>query len=316
MAAMTTTTTRQGRLPEGNARPMPIASDTAVADWPRFQPTAAEPTGRPSAPPTGPAATAPAELLWDLNDYRSYNEGGRLVAIRDEGDRNLVIGELGEMSLFHGRAGTGKSWAMLWMALRLAHTGVRTLYLPTEGESSVAQRVENMGQVWPPGGAPILWRRFGPSSLLGDRPRNLDATIRERAATDGGLPVGAVVLDVASALMTSDDGENSAGVWNRIRSHLEPLTHDRVFLAVHHQGKMAAKGPRGTSRFLDDAAYDFIVREGGFPGLSEILPGSKSRGVERQTWNLRFRVEDGVPAQVVTTRAGDDPFAGLPGARR
>lgn len=258
--------------------------------------------------PRVPQMTDTPDLLTTPAEYAAFNAQTQIVKIQT--DRLLVtIGEVSEMSLFHGPAGVGKSWTMLWVARLLAEQGIRSLYLPTEGASSISRRVA--AAEWPPGGMPITGKRYGRSRLTGNSPANLSKVV---ASLDG-LPVQAVILDVASALMVGEGGENSAGEWNDVRDRLSPLTEDRLFLCVHHAGKDPRKGPRGTSRFLDDAAYDFLVSATP-DGATIVGPGMKSRGGARERWQMRLVVKDG---QVVEqgpkfdTAGGSDPFKGLPG---
>ena len=225
-------------------------------------------------------------LLQGKAAFEDFLSAARLLTLKsDHSPHPVLVGEVGEMSLMTGPAGVGKSWSVLWLAEQMwRQHKLRTLFLATEGATSLARRVVT---AWPKGlakGLPDLQTGFG-RSYFGA----LDKIGNQLADN-----IGMVVLDVASALASD---ENASGDWNYIRDRLQTLTDGRLFVAVHHTGKDPSKGPRGTSRFTDDAAYDFQVSVD-VKKVIHLTPGSKSRGAEGEPWEVGLEIQQGWPVEV------------------
>ena len=224
-----------------------------------------------------PANTSEVQFLRTVEDYTAAAERLAPVDVKTQQGLTLRLGEQSEMTLVWGRAGVGKTWATLWMAERLAVKGIRSVIMVTEGFPSYIGRLpktDGSGYKWPNNLLPSIGR-ITRSDLK--YPRNQDI-IREAENC------GAVFLDVVSALF-SDFDENSSSAWNTTRELLNPIIGDRLFVAVHHSGKAGnapstryPESPRGTSRLIDDAAYDYVIAAGNEPGTMKMKAGSKSRG--------------------------------------
>ena len=224
----------------------------------------------------GAAVAKEAGLTWlnSREDCQDYAAQLAPVKITTQQGDTLLLGEQSEMSLIWARAGTGKTWLVSWMAERLAAAGVRSLILVTEGLPALARRQGEMD--WPHN--PELHPRLV-------RVTRNDIQYNPKAIIEMSADCGAVFLDVVSALFSHYD-ENSSAAWNTTREILNPIIGDRLFVAVHHSGKSNYSDedgypgtPRGTSRLLDDAAYDFKVRS--VPDGCAFTSGSKSRGAAR-----------------------------------
>ena len=186
----------------------------------------------------------------------------------------MRLGEQSEMTLLWGRSGAGKTWLAMWMAERLAAAGIRSLMLVTEGYPTYLDRLPEWN--WPNNLTPGI-RRISRHDLQLPQGASIIADAQR---------CGAVFLDVVSALFSNYD-ENSSSAWNTTRELLNPIIGDRLFVAVHHSGKPQRgestldypASPRGTSRLIDDAAYDYVMKGHPSGRGAYLKAGSKSRGL-------------------------------------
>ena len=259
-------------------------------------------------------------LYEGLDDIRRYRDGLETIQVVPAGYPPFVLGTTEEMTLLWGGSGKGKTWTALWILQRLSLLGVRGAVLATEGAPALADRILDL--TWTDGYAPLLESRF----TLSTSPKFYEDAFRR-------AKVKVVVVDVLSAMLSD---ENSAGEVNAALDRLRPLYADgsgRLLLCVHHSSDKARSNvpaaPRGSSRILDAAAYDFQVGawhgdtsfgdEGGVWPL--LTSGRKNRGGSGDAdLSIRLGVEGGQvrdypPVPPVPKRTfqdnGEVDFAGM-----
>lgn len=232
-------------------------------------------------------------LIVNADARREWLDTIQTVSVAPVYSPSFVLGETGEMTLLWGGAGCGKTWTALWLLQRLALLGRRGAILCTEGAPSVGRRVDAM--VWPPGCDPLIETRFS----LGDRAEHRPGYYDE---TFGAADVGVVVVDVLSAMISD---ENRAGDVNDAIDRLRPIQTDRLLIMVHHSSDKAkpGSGPRGSSRIMDAAAYDFQVTGWGGGGFDDsgvwpqLVSGRKHRGGVQSDVRVLLGVQNGVPVE-------------------
>lgn len=139
------------------------------------------------------------------------------------------------------------------------------LYCAFEGAGTIAGRVtarrsrlENASDEVPF----MMLDKFGPVVSNTDFKALGDAIERARvtAEAEWGAPLSAVIVDtVAAAGMIPDDRENDPAAWQRIFDRLNPISAmiDAPIILVHHYGKAASAGLRGSSNAR--AGADFVL---------------------------------------------------------
>ena len=140
----------------------------------------------------------------------------------------ISLGAKGERTLLYGKTNKGKSWAALWA---VKQSKAPTIYIATEQLDEMKQRIDELS-------VDNVWLVSQPAPYeMGE----LVALAEEVKAEN-------IVLDVLSPMMGN---ENTAEEFHRVMDMLLPLTHDKRFLLVHHEGKDRERGARGSSRIMD-----------------------------------------------------------------
>ena len=248
-----------------------------------------------------PERPAP-KVLWTVEDYIAAAASIKSVDITTQTGNQLRLGAGSEMTLLWGPSSAGKSWLAMWMAERLAAQNVRSLFLLTEGQPDFLER--SIKYPWPNGLTP---------GIIGIGRNDLKPKYRAHLM-EAADQVGAIFLDVVSALF-SDHSENDSQAWNSTRHLLNPIIGNRLFIAVHHTGHPRQgdkpgdwpRSPRGTTRLLDDAAYDFVMKPWGDFG-AKMKPGKKSRGKPKAGRNemwFRFPEDEHDGVTEANTGGGD-----------
>jgi predicted nucleic acid-binding protein len=148
---------------------------------------------------------------------------------------------------------------------RKVETPGAVLYVPFEGRGTIPGRVEAQRSRLsdPDVDLPFLMLgEFGTLSADGDREAfsKVLSEVAEYAKERWGVPLRAVVIDtvVASGLIP-EDKENDPAAWQKVFDYFQ-LIAERLQIAiilVHHYGKTAAAGLRGSSNAR--AGADFIL---------------------------------------------------------
>lgn len=139
------------------------------------------------------------------------------------------------------------------------------VYLAAEGEGTIKARLKarRMQMDEPDALLPFFTlEKFGSIedqagyAALEGRLRQAATSIKERFD----LPLVALIIDtVAAAGMIPEDKENDPGAWQKVFHALQPISErlDIVIILIHHAGKNASAGLRGSSNAR--AAADFAL---------------------------------------------------------
>lgn len=215
---------------------------------------------QPDCDPTTLASTVGEELIYDLaasaeDDWPVYADGeiDQLPATDWIIDQLLPDG----VTFLYGASTAGKTFVAVDWSLCLAHgvrwagrkvSSRRVVYVAAEGAGGIARRRRAWLSVNQPpdatGGFLLLPRRINLRDR-GDQSRLTRIVETHRA--------GLLVLDTLS--MTVIGNENDGGEMGEYLSACQRI-HQRTgasVLIVHHQGKDADRGMRGSSKFFNDA---------------------------------------------------------------
>jgi hypothetical protein len=223
----------------------------------------------------------------------------------------------GELSLWWGDGGAGKTFFLLYMAYMLSLgrqvfgrrvKPVRVLYLGLEGEGGIEQRIEALRREH--GDAEGFAYVAQPVNLFSDEAAIADVkeAIRQHGA-------GIVFVDTLNRAIGegSESGDSDMG---RLRSTFDQIRYETSahVAVVHHGGKDEARGPRGHSGLL--FATDVTVK------LAEGEMGSRSATVTRVKDGesgavIGFKLrkielgidEDGDPIETAIAEETDTPAA-------
>ncbi|WP_165219529.1 AAA family ATPase [Affinirhizobium pseudoryzae] len=139
------------------------------------------------------------------------------------------------------------------------------VYLAAEGEGTIEGRMKarRMQMEKPSQAMPFFTlTKFGAiedAAAYKSLERRLEQA-SERMQSRFGVPLVAVVIDtVAAAGMIPEDKENDPGAWQKVFDALQPISErlDIVVILIHHAGKNANAGLRGSSNAR--AAADFAL---------------------------------------------------------
>ena len=167
------------------------------------------------------------------------------MAVSDNG-LDVSLGAAGGKALFYGATNVGKTRGGIYLAS--ASTARAVLYLTTEHTADVVRWAE---------GLPELTAKIDITTApVGHEDVKRLVEHAERIGAD------LVVVDVIAPLL---DDENTVAGFREMERFLEPITRGRHCILIHHLGKDAAAGPRGTSRILDAASIAYLVEAGGGP---------------------------------------------------
>ena len=193
--------------------------------------------------------------------------------VPDYTDKDLIEDflEIGAFSVMYGAPNAGKSFIALDMAFAVASgrswAGRYTkqgavVYIAAEGGQGVKNRVEALRQRYQASGVPFYLIPC-PVNLMSsaEDARALVAILEEVSAKHGGIAL--VVVDTLARTMGGAD-ENSAqdmGVFVRNVDQMRANCRAH-FLVVHHSGKDASKGGRGSSALLGAIDAEFEIADG------------------------------------------------------
>jgi hypothetical protein len=227
-----------------------------------WEPPSKEPAGeRPSIKATGKAQT-PDELFEFVDDMRLSWKTEYLI-------KHLL--EPGDLGVVYGPPGAGKSFVALYLAacVALGHpfAGRRTraspvLYVGLEGEAGMRRRMSGLSKEMGPFGK-MLARMRRAILLCQDE----DGSVGEKLLIDtigniresSGQEVGLIIIDTVWRAMAGDD-ENSAKDMGKFIARLKSIQDQTgaAVLLVHHSGKEADRGMRGSSSLL--GAVDLVMK--------------------------------------------------------
>ena len=160
-----------------------------------------------------------------------------------------------------GTPGAGKSFVALDIALSVAsgrpwqdHEVQQgsVLYVVAEGGRGIKKRVQAWQQEYVSGSSPAFFLREAPSLHI---PKDLE----DLTASIGDQRFALIVADTVARTFTGGD-ENSSqdmGRWVDAATALQQQTGASL-LAIHHEGKNASQGPRGSTALT--AAADTVLR--------------------------------------------------------
>lgn len=180
------------------------------------------------------------------------------------------------LSILYGAPGTGKTFIALDMALRIAHgmewhgavtkqAGV--LYIAGEGARGIGKRIKGWRREHAMDGvdAPFLALPAPVQMLEADDRRKLLRTV-EAAIARMSWHVGLVIIDTVSRSLAGQDenGQEAMTLFVNACNAVQEYTGGAV-LGVHHSGKDAARGMRGSTVLLGgcDASIRLTREEDG-----------------------------------------------------
>jgi hypothetical protein len=227
--------------------------------------------------------------------------------------------EHGGLSSLIGPPGIGKSTVVLDMACHIA-TGrtwhgrqtlkTKVLYLPGEGQAGAVQRVAS----WIAAHACDT----GDQLLLGDSILQLAATAEawgEVSAFVSSQRIGLIVFDTFARMSLGVDENSAHDVGNAVVrfDQIRKLTGAGV-MVVHHTGKDASKGARGSSALNGALDSELLVTEG--PQSDEPRPGkwiqlvtTKQKNAEQTDQPVDLLMVNHAGAPIITGMTGTvDPF--------
>jgi RecA-family ATPase len=167
-----------------------------------------------------------------------------------------------------GESGSGKTFCVVTLGLDIASlqtesfgcrlglkpdTNYHVIYLGMEGSEGVLDRIDAYAKEHPERDTARLHILEDSRFDITD-PNCVDALTQYARGLDG--PVAMVIGDTLSKLLNGED-ENSAAVCSLVEMHARTASEqlNTVFMFVHHTGKDASKGGRGSSAIK--AGWDF-----------------------------------------------------------
>lgn len=205
-------------------------------------------------------------VLRFLGDDRDYVPKPELI--RDTVPRNGV-------GFFGGQSGALKTFFSIHAATCLM-TGEPlagreierpggVVYLAAEGEGTIEGRMKARRQQMEDPSKVLPFFTLTNFGSIDDQAAYtaLEARLKqaaERMAERFDVPLVAVIIDtVAAAGMIPEDKENDPGAWQKVFRALQPISErlDIVIILIHHAGKNASAGLRGSSNAR--AAADFAL---------------------------------------------------------
>jgi hypothetical protein len=216
------------------------------------------------------------------------------------------------------------------------------VYLAAEGEGTIEGRLKaRRTRLEKPDAALPFYMLTGMGAIADDNSyKALEIRMREaandmRSRFDVQL-VAFIVDTVAAAGMIPEDKENDPGAWQKVFDGLQPISKrlDCVIILVHHAGKNAASGLRGSSNARAGADFALMLAcdrdeitgltanhflhlaksrdasEGPIAAIhAEAVPiGSRDDGSPITTLVLGFDAEGRAPAKKVKASKTDKPF--------
>ena len=170
---------------------------------------------------------------------------------------DISLGGIGETTLFFGKTNQGKSWVGLWCAMM---SELPTLYIATEQVDDIVLRAKMMG---------------ADNIHIVSQPTYTDIPKLSKLVNDKNIEL--VVLDVLSPMMMD---ENTTSEFHRVMEMLKPLTSERRFVIIHHEGKNPEAGARGTSRISDMVNRSYKISIHHENGISNIkMMPDKQKGL-------------------------------------
>ena len=189
------------------------------------------------------------------------------------------------VTMMLGKSGAGKSFIATDLAVDMAEHGKSVLYLAFEGYASVLDRfkgrlrntearlgvsravcAESLVNVIGDDGSDIYRLIHNHFTNRGSDKEIDRDTLDRLLSTNGVTPYDVVMVDTAIAAWTYIDENNS----NDVRKVLQPFErwvtrNNTAFVYLHHEGKDASKGARGSSDWTAFASNIVAVRKKGQP---------------------------------------------------
>jgi KaiC/GvpD/RAD55 family RecA-like ATPase len=232
----------------------PIGEASAQADFEKAEADPFEPKREP--PKTR------GELLWWDDDDNAPEPDPLIEGILDKGSCTMI----------YGKPNVGKTFVAYSIARHIA-AGVPfagreveqgpVLYIQCEGHSGVSRRRKALRMYFKDKNIPFVVVKASVNLVKSAEDREwLGAKVREVTERYGMAPA-AVVIDTWSAAAPGMD-ENAAGDVSAALSAMKRYTCDQgiALIIVHHEGKNAGGGPRGSSAFVGNVDTVIHVRDG------------------------------------------------------
>jgi RecA-family ATPase len=232
----------------------PIGEASAQADFEKAEADPFEPKREP--PKTR------GELLWWDDEDNAPEPDPLIEGILDKGSCTMI----------YGKPNVGKTFVAYSIARHIA-AGVPfagreveqgpVLYIQCEGHSGVSRRRKALRMYFKDKNIPFVVVKASVNLVKSAEDREwLGAKVREVTERYGMAPA-AVVIDTWSAAAPGMD-ENAAGDVSAALSAMKRYTCDQgiALIIVHHEGKNAGGGPRGSSAFVGNVDTVIHVRDG------------------------------------------------------
>lgn len=233
------------------------------------------------------------------------------------------------ISLWYGPPGTGKTFNALhlatclalgreWFGRKVDQTGV--LYFAAEGWTGLKNRVAGMKQHLGVTDIPLVLTNT-PLMLcsLNAEPAQAILDIIVEAGKLLGQPVGLVVIDTLNAAFAGGDENSTKDMTTATKRLMEIRDRAGVHVVlIHHTGKDAAKGARGSSALIAsvDSAFEFTADHAIWTRKQRDLPEAAPINYELKTVELgRKPAGELVTTCVVEPATNDRLIPGSPASK-
>lgn len=223
-----------------------------------------------------------SENDFNIDDHRyhgGYGQPGRYVV------ENLIPAGV---SVVYGKSGSFKSYFILSVLARIAcqtnHwagrrvAGGAVIYVAAEGYGSIEPRLGAWCDKYNDG-LPLPDFFILPQAVDLSKPEKVKGMVRyiRRVELATGQKVKAVVFDTLSQCMTGGD-ENSAADVSKFMAGMIKVQYatDAALIVVHHEGKDAAAGARGSSAVI--ANVDAVIRVQRFGNGANLIVDKQRSG--------------------------------------
>lgn len=215
----------------------------------------------------------------------------------------------GEISVFWGGPGVGKTFlatdlachlaagSHMWMGLGMDRGGV--IYVALEARSLVQSRIDGWKDYHGKNETlPIVLNEEMLSFEASNFAEKLIASIQktdELFREEFDVPVRLVVIDTFTRAMgglEENSGRDVTNAFNKLE-HVKEQTGCHI-MVIHHSGKDASKGPKGSVSIVGCADMDIEIKAGAEPRTGILCPGKQRGNANDVTFGFRLeKVEQG-----------------------